>query len=328
MYKLWFSGNSSQVLQRVKSKLHSLQMEFKQLIGEKSEIPADRQRLIYSGKVLKDNDTLETYKIAEGHTVHMVKSLGARASSQSQTSQSTTQSEANTPSTTNTTNNQSTQPQNAPLNPFAALGGFGGGGGNFGINNPYGVPNLGGNNNGPNMNMMMEQVLNNPALMQYASQMMQDPQFIDNIIAMNPQFGEMAPRLRQLTQDPGFQALLSNPDTIRYMATLNPSMNPGGYGMGILLNPAATMNPTGNPNTNQQQQQPFFQIDPSLLFGLGGLGVPPTTASTVPPEERFQVQLQQLNDMGFWDAQKNIRALLASGGNVNAAIEYLLNINE
>ncbi|CAJ0645006.1 12330_t:CDS:2 [Entrophospora sp. SA101] len=253
-----------------------------------SEIPADRQRLIYSGKVLKDNDTLETYKIAEGHTVHMVKSLGARA-----------------------------------------LGGFGGGGGNFGINNPYGVPNLGGNNNGiPNMNMMMEQVLNNPALMQYASQMMQDPQFIDNIIAMNPQFGEMAPRLRQLIQDPGFQALLSNPDTIRYMATLNPSMNPGGYGMGILLNPAATMNPTGNPNTNQQQQQPFFQIDPSLLFGLGGLGVPPTTASTVPPEERFQVQLQQLNDMGFWDAQKNIRALLASGGNVNAAIEYLLNINE
>ncbi|CAJ0897367.1 7715_t:CDS:2, partial [Entrophospora sp. SA101] len=26
-------------------------LEFKQLIGEKSEIPADRQRLIYSGKV-------------------------------------------------------------------------------------------------------------------------------------------------------------------------------------------------------------------------------------------------------------------------------------
>lgn len=232
------------------------------------------------------------------------------------------------------------------------------------------------------MNMMMEQVLNNPALMQYASQMMQDPQFIDNIIAMNPQLGEMAPQLRQLTQDPGFQALLSNPDTIRYMATLNPSMNPGGHGMGMfptnpsttttnpttpttntnatttpsanndnntttpttttpsstipppinpflsLFNPATTMNPTGNPNINQQQQQPFFQIDPSLLFGLGGLGVPPTAGSTAPPEERFQVQLQQLNDMGFWDPQKNIRALLATGGNVNAAIEYLLNINE
>ncbi|CAJ0916660.1 18933_t:CDS:2 [Entrophospora sp. SA101] len=260
-------------------------LEFKQLIAEKSEIPADKQKLIYSGKVLKDNDTLETYKIAEGHTVHMVKSLGARVSSQS-----TTQSEPTATSTTNTTNNQSTQPQNIPLNPFTALGGFGGGSGNFGTNNDANL--FGDNNNGaPNMNMMMEQVLNNPALMQYVLQMMQDPQIIDNVIAMNPQqFGEMAPQLRQMTQDPGFQALLSNPDAIRHIATLNPSVgNPGGYGM-------------------------------------GGLGVPPTTAPTIPPEERFQVQLQQLNDMGFWDAQKNIRALLASGGNVNAAIELLLKI--
>ncbi|CAJ0897357.1 7714_t:CDS:1, partial [Entrophospora sp. SA101] len=50
-------------------------LEFKQLIAEKSEIAADKQRLIYSGRVLKDNDTLETYKIAEGHTVHMVRSM-------------------------------------------------------------------------------------------------------------------------------------------------------------------------------------------------------------------------------------------------------------
>src|ERR1051326_276221 len=48
-------------------------LEFKQAIAEKCDTPAERQRLIYSGKVLKDTDTLETYKIAEGHTVHMVK---------------------------------------------------------------------------------------------------------------------------------------------------------------------------------------------------------------------------------------------------------------
>src|SRR5688572_16936599 len=50
-------------------------LEFKQFIAEKSDIATDRQRLIYSGKVLKDDDTLETCKIAEGHTVHMVRSL-------------------------------------------------------------------------------------------------------------------------------------------------------------------------------------------------------------------------------------------------------------
>src|SRR3954451_19770504 len=48
-------------------------LEFKQALAEMSDTPVERQRLIYSGRVLKDADTLETYKIAEGHTVHMVK---------------------------------------------------------------------------------------------------------------------------------------------------------------------------------------------------------------------------------------------------------------
>jgi ubiquilin len=48
-------------------------LEFKQAIAEKCDTAAERQRLIYAGKVLKDNDTLETYKIAEGNTVHMVR---------------------------------------------------------------------------------------------------------------------------------------------------------------------------------------------------------------------------------------------------------------
>ncbi|KAJ2071604.1 hypothetical protein GGI09_009259 [Coemansia sp. S100] len=58
----------------------------------------------------------------------------------------------------------------------------------------------------------------------------------------------------------------------------------------------------------------------------GMMGQPPAAASAnqAPPEERFQQQLQQLNDMGFWNAAQNIRALSITGGNVEAAIEYLL----
>ncbi|KAG0329991.1 hypothetical protein BGZ99_009435 [Dissophora globulifera] len=55
--------------------------------------------------------------------------------------------------------------------------------------------------------------------------------------------------------------------------------------------------------------------------GFGGAAAPAQPQE--PPEVRFQVQLQQLNDMGFWDAAKNIRALLAAGGNINGAIEML-----
>lgn len=48
-------------------------LDLKNLIAEQTEVPAERQRLIYSGRVLKDNDTLNECKIADGNTVHMVK---------------------------------------------------------------------------------------------------------------------------------------------------------------------------------------------------------------------------------------------------------------
>lgn len=41
--------------------------------SEYADLPASRQRLIYSGRVLKDADTLSSYKIKDGHTVHLVK---------------------------------------------------------------------------------------------------------------------------------------------------------------------------------------------------------------------------------------------------------------
>jgi len=33
---------------------------------------------------------------------------------------------------------------------------------------------------------------------------------------------------------------------------------------------------------------------------------------------------QQLQSMGFINASQNVRALLATGGNVNSAVEYIL----
>jgi len=83
---------------------------------------------------------------------------------------------------------------------------------------------------------------------------------------------------------------------------------------------------------------PFGMVDPNLMSqllggpgGFGGFGgagsatAPP--ADSRPVEERFQVQLQQLNDMGFTNASQNVRALLATAGNVHAAIEYILGGN-
>jgi ubiquilin len=50
------------------------------LAGDEYEkIPAARQRLIYSGRVMKDTDQLSTYKIKQGNTIHMVKSAASNA---------------------------------------------------------------------------------------------------------------------------------------------------------------------------------------------------------------------------------------------------------
>lgn len=59
--------------------LSTLVSELKEKLStsEYADTPADRQRLIYSGRVLKDNETLETYKIKDGHTIHLVKSAAS-----------------------------------------------------------------------------------------------------------------------------------------------------------------------------------------------------------------------------------------------------------
>jgi hypothetical protein len=48
------------------------------------------------------------------------------------------------------------------------------------------------------------------------------------------------------------------------------------------------------------------------------------TASQPAPGQRFRQQLNSLQDMGFTDRSANIRALTSSHGNINRAIEILL----
>ena len=57
---------------------------------------------------------------------------------------------------------------------------------------------------------------------------------------------------------------------------------------------------------------------------FGGMGAPAVTPPA-DPETAYATQISQLNDMGFFDPAENIRALVATNGNVSAAIERLLN---
>ena len=55
----------------VEAELTCKVLDFKELISPKLDVPAAQQRLIYSGKVLKDTETLESYNLKQGRTVYM-----------------------------------------------------------------------------------------------------------------------------------------------------------------------------------------------------------------------------------------------------------------
>lgn len=101
-------------------------------------------------------------------------------------------------------------------------------------------------------------------------------------------------------------------------ATPTPPANPfaalfgapgAGAGAGVSLPPMS-------PEALQQMMQ---------MMGMSSPSASPAPPDNRPPEERYADQLRQLNDMGFYDFDRNIAALRRSGGSVQGAVEHLLN---
>lgn len=116
--------------------------------------------------------------------------------------------------------------------------------------------------------------------------------------------------------------IMQNPQAMQQMMQMmggNAGANPfGAFGQ----TPAAG---AGAGDAGSQQANPFAALfGPGGGFG-GGFGGPPAPADNRPPEEVYESQLRQLNEMGFYEFDRNVSALRRSGGNVQGAIEYLLN---
>lgn len=103
----------------------------------------------------------------------------------------------------------------------------------------------------------------------------------------------------------------------------------GGQGGGSPFSPfgqtpaSASPAPGGAGANAPPGANPFAALFGPGGFG-GGFGTPPP-ADNRPPEEVYETQLRQLNEMGFYEFERNVSALRRSGGNVQGAIEYLLN---
>jgi ubiquilin len=303
--------------------------ELKAQVEVESKIPAAQQRLIYSGKVLKDSDKLADVGIKDGVSIHLVK--GASKAAAASPSAANSGSAAAQPAPQAAAPPQQQQQQQMPqANPFAAMfGGAGMAGAGAGMGGGAaaagGFPGL-----PPGMDLQQVfAMMQNPAVQQMMNQVMSNPALMQAMMANNPMLQQMAagnPMFAQAMQDPQFMNSM--------FAGGMPGAPPAGAAGG-----AAPQQPDLNALL---QNLGAFQAGGGGGGGAGGaaggagdlagllaaLGGQPAGAaaqnSAIPPEQRFANQLDQLGEMGFVERDRCVAALLATNGNVPAAVERLL----
>jgi len=231
-----------------------------------ADIPASRQRLIYSGRVLKDQDTLSSYKIKDGHTVHLVK--GAESNQRQDPA-----NQGGTATGSGTSNPASNVPTNIAAgtganNPLAHLTGaryagfhqlpgqemFGADGGMGAPPDPDQLLRL---LEDPNFAQQMNEAMNNPAVL---NMMRQNPMMRNN------------PMVQQVLENPELRRMMFDPAFIRMQMNMQRQMGGGAGGNSGFPAPGVTDTTQGaqtgganNTGGAGQQQNPF-----AMLGGLGG----------------------------------------------------------
>ncbi|KAK9779859.1 putative Deubiquitination-protection protein dph1 [Seiridium cardinale] len=292
-FKVKTSGDSNHTITMAESAT-VLDLKAKLSAADFENIPVERQRLIYSGRVMKNEEPLSTYKIKSGNTVHLVKSAASNP----------------TPAPASTSSQQAPPRPQVPTNMAAGT-----------ANNPLagltgaryagltGLPSadLFGPDGGMAGPMMDEEGLNrmmqDPNVLQQMNEMLNNDQFLDMMIQQNPMLRDQ-PNAREILRSPMFRNMMTNPEALRSAQRFGRMMRGGGAGGGQSAFPAPGVTDTtpqdgsaGNAaGNNAAQANPF---DPAAWAGLqmpgsnnanpfaglmnpfamGGLGAPPAAGA-------------------------------------------------
>ncbi|XP_050101688.1 ubiquilin-1 [Anopheles aquasalis] len=210
---------------------------------------------------------------------------------------------------------------------------------------------------------LMSNMLNSPATRSVMEAMAADPSLATNLIsqdplvANNPALQEhmrtMMPQLLRQMQSPEVQQMMTNPQALNAILQIQQGMEqlrsaaPGLMStMGIPPMPGATTgtapsttsttttSSSNNTSTGgavpgagagaQPNEALFSEFMSRMLNGMSS----GTNDTNIPPEERYRAQLEQLTSMGFVNREANLQALIASFGDINAAVERLLALGQ
>jgi ubiquilin len=187
--------------------------QLKDLVANEFSTSVDQICLIYSGKILKDDEDLKKHDIKDGITIHLV----IRAPKTDTTT--TTSASASSATATGTSDTQASA--NRPNTAQATPGGF-----PFGLGLPPGMGNLNfANTNFHDMQQQLQQqIMSNPAQLRQLmeSPMVQsitsNPDLLRSLLLSNPQMRDLMER------NPEISHLLNNPDLLRQ--TMEYARNP------------------------------------------------------------------------------------------------------
>ncbi|XP_060905959.1 ubiquilin-4 isoform X3 [Labrus mixtus] len=336
--------------------------QFRQEVSKKFQAKQDQLVLIFAGKILKDADALSQHNIKDGMTVHLVIKTNAKPTADSTSQASSSSAAAPNSSSSTSTTAAADRPgggmsQN-PTQPANAMSGLGGGlGGGLGdLSSMLGLGS--GSTNFMEMQQQVQsQLMSNPQMLSQVmgspmvQNMMSNPDLMRQMLAGNPQMQQLMdqnpdvsqmfgnPELMRQLQNPTTMSMLTNPRAMQALVQIQQGLQtlqteaPGfmsRLSLGGLPVPPSTggsippVNPqppgmpsgAGLPSASSPSQQQLMQQMLQMFAGGG--------PSLQTPEVRFQQQLDQLSAMGFINREANLQALIATGGDVNAAIERLL----
>ncbi|KAK9987555.1 hypothetical protein SO802_027794 [Lithocarpus litseifolius] len=229
----------------VRTSLDSSISAFKAALAQNCDVPADQQRLIYKGRILKDDQTLESYGLQAEHTVHMVRGFASAASTPAATATATATGNSESP------NNTPGVTRGVGSNEGGGLGNAGLGASLFGLNalGSGGAPDLFGAGL-PEFEQVQQQLTQNPNMMREIMNMpaiqslMNNPELMRSLIMSNPQMRDIIdrnPELAHVLNDPGIlrQTIEAarNPELMREMmrntdrAMSNIEASPEGFNM-------------------------------------------------------------------------------------------------
>lgn len=178
------------------------------------------------------------------------------------------------------------------------------------------------------------------------------------LLANNPQLRDqitnMMPNFLERMQSPEVQSVMSNPQALNAIMQIQQGMEqlrqvaPDLVGTMGIPPPVVPVTLGGNATPPTTTSSTTSGTDASRTAGL----IPPSPTAghnpalfsefmarmisgmantqdpSQPPEERYRAQLEQLTQMGFVNREANLQALIATFGDINAAVERLLSIGQ